>query len=216
MGELIKRFLEKYVPVRSKPGTQEVYRSALENYVIPRPGNRRVAEIERGDMVALHHELRATPYQANRTIQVLSRIFTLKPRFGTCVQTAPDPCRHVKRLLSDEEYRRLGAALKESEEQGLEPPSAVAAIRLLMLTGCRKSEILTLRWEYVDLEAGELRLPDLKTGPRSCIWPTPPHRGTARHPQAGEQSFGHLWKQVRQSPERSKLLLAAYPQAGRS
>ena len=46
----------------------------------------------------------------------------------------------------------------------LEPPSAIAAIRLLMLTGCRKSEILTLRWEYVDLEAGELRLPDSKTG----------------------------------------------------
>ena len=171
MSELTQRFLEEYVPTHCKPGTQEVYRSALENHVIPRLGSRRVADIERGDMVALHHELRATPYQANRTIQVLSRIFTLAEVWGL----RPDgsnPCRHVKRFreekrerfLSDAEYGRLGAALKQSEGEELEPPSAIAAVRLLMLTGCRKSEILMLRWEYVDLEAGELRLPDSKTG----------------------------------------------------
>ena len=167
----MKRFLDEYVPAHCKPGTQEVYRSALEIHVVPRLGKRRVAEIERADMVALHHELRATPYQANRTIQVLSRIFTLAEVWGL----RPDgsnPCRHVKRFreekrerfLSDAEYGRLGAALKESEEEKLEPASAIAAIRLLMLTGCRKSEILTLQWKHVDLEAGELRLPDSKTG----------------------------------------------------
>ena len=102
---------------------------------------------------------------------MLSRLFTLAEVWGL----RPDgsnPCRHVKRFreekrerfLSDEEYRRLGSALKESEEQGLEPPLVVAAVRLLMLTGCRKSEILRLRWEHVDPEAGELRLPDSKTG----------------------------------------------------
>ena len=44
---------------------------------------------------------------------------------------------------------------------------AVAAIRLLLLTGCRKGEILNLRWDQVDLEGGELNLPDTKTGPRT-------------------------------------------------
>ena len=160
-----------YVPAHCKPGTQEVYRNALEIHVVPRLGKRRVAEIERADMVALHHELRATPYQANRTIQVLSRIFTLAEVWGLRADGS-NPCRHVKRFreekrerfLSDAEYGRLGAALKQSEVEELEPPSAIAAIRLLMLTGCRKSEILLLRWEHVDLEAGELRLPDSKTG----------------------------------------------------
>ena len=83
-----------------------------------------------------------------------------------------NPCRHVKRFkedkrerfLSDAEYRRLGSALREIEQEGSETAAAIAAIRLLMLTGCRLSEIQKLRWEHVDLEAGELRLPDTKTG----------------------------------------------------
>ena len=44
--------------------------------------------------------------------------------------------------------------------------SAVAAVRLLLLTGCRRNEILTLRWDDVDRTAGELRLRETKTGPR--------------------------------------------------
>ena len=79
-----------------------------------------------------------------------------------------NPCRYVKRFRewkrkrfhSDAEYTRLGAALRESKERGLEPKLVVAAIRLLMLTGCRKAENLTLRLEHVDFDAGELKLPD--------------------------------------------------------
>ena len=54
-----------------------------------------------------------------------------------------------ERLLSDEEYQRLGAALKEIEQEGSETAYAIAAIRLLMLTGCRLSEFQKLRWEHV-------------------------------------------------------------------
>ena len=62
------------------------------------------------------------------------------------------------------EYQRLGAALKEIEVDGSETASAIVAVRLLMLTGCRLSEIQKLRWEHVDLGASELRLRDAKTG----------------------------------------------------
>ena len=72
-----------------------------------------------------------------------------------------------ERFLSAEEFRRLGAVLDEILEDGSETRSAVAAIRLLMLTGCRLSEIQTLRWEHVDVETGELRLRDAKTGGRA-------------------------------------------------
>jgi integrase len=90
-----------------------------------------------------------------------------------------NPCRHVERFaeehrerfLSEQELARLGAALKHAERLGRESdgesPFAVAAVRLLVLTGCRMSEILTLRWQDVDLDAGLLRLPDSKTGKKT-------------------------------------------------
>ena len=57
-----------------------------------------------------------------------------------------------------------GEVLREMEEEGLELPSAIAAVMLLILTGCRLNEIMTLKWQYVDLAAGVLNLPDSKTG----------------------------------------------------
>ena len=85
-----------------------------------------------------------------------------------------NPCRSVtrypqrkrERFLTDTEFTRLGQVLDDVDTEGGASASAVAALRLLMLTGCRKSEILTLRWEYVVLDASELRLPDAKTGAR--------------------------------------------------
>ena len=71
------------------------------------------------------------------------------------------------RFLTEEEFRRLGRVLDEAETRERGAVHAVAAIRLLLLTGCRKGEILNLLWDRVDLEANELRLPDAKTGPRT-------------------------------------------------
>jgi integrase len=68
-----------------------------------------------------------------------------------------------KRYLSGAELTRLGDALALAEKKG-DNPFAVAAVRLLVLTGARKSEILSLRWEHVDVERSHLRLPDSKTG----------------------------------------------------
>ena len=74
--------------------------------------------------------------------------------------------RSCERFLSEEEFRRLGHVLDEVQADGNVSANAVAAIRLLMLTGCRRGEIVTLRWEDVDIEAGELRLRYTKTGAR--------------------------------------------------
>jgi len=91
------------------------------------------------------------------------------------VPDGTNPCRTIarhpefkrERFLTDTEFRRLGAVLAEAPVKGGVSVHAVAAIRLLMLTGCRKSEILSLQWKDVDLEARELKLPDSKTGPRA-------------------------------------------------
>ena len=72
-----------------------------------------------------------------------------------------------ERFLTPEEYREVGRVLKEAEANGSVGPSAAAALRLLMLTGCRRNEIVQLRWDDVDRAAHELRLSETKTGPRS-------------------------------------------------
>ena len=173
MRELAGRFLEEYVPARCKPRTAHSYHGSITRHVLPRLGGRRVMDVTRSDVATLHHDMRTIPYAANHTLGILSTIFTAAEVWGLRPEGS-NPCRHVKRFrvenrerfLSDEEYRRLGAALRRAEKTGTEAASAVAAIRLLMLTGCRLSEIMTLRWENVDPEAAVLRLPDSKTGAR--------------------------------------------------
>ena len=168
MADLGRRFLEEYVPVHCKPSTREEYRRSVRLFVDPVIGELRVPEVQRKDIADLHHGLRDKPYQANRTLGVLSKMFSLAEVWGW----RPDgsnPCRHVKRykehkrerFLSPEETERLGQVLREVEE---EMPSAVAAFRLLLLTGCRMSEIRDLRWEYVKDDC--IELPDAKTGGR--------------------------------------------------
>jgi integrase len=85
-----------------------------------------------------------------------------------------NPRRHIKkypeekreRYLSPAEFAALGEAISLAEEEGIEDPFAIAAIRLLIFTGCRLNEIMTLKWDYVDFEARCLRLPESKTGAR--------------------------------------------------
>ena len=69
-----------------------------------------------------------------------------------------------ERFLSETEVARLADTLAAMEREDRLSPGAAAAVRLLLLTGCRKSEILSLRWDWVDVERGCLRLPDSKTG----------------------------------------------------
>jgi integrase len=83
-----------------------------------------------------------------------------------------NPRKHIKkypeekreRFLSPAELKRVGEVLREMEQEGIELPSSIAAVRLLMLTGCRLGEIMNLMWEHVNLSAKPFRLPDSKTG----------------------------------------------------
>ncbi len=170
--ELAERYLEEHVDVHCKPSTQKMYRRMLKLFILPAYGHRTVDEVERQHIAKLHLELRDTPYQANRALDIGTKLFNLAEEWK--LRTGGNPCKFVRkyrehkreRFLTDEEFRRLGEVLTEMETDGSLPVYPAAAVRLLMLTGCRRNEILELRWKHVDLTAGELRLPDSKSGAR--------------------------------------------------
>jgi len=171
--ELVERFEEEHVAVRLKPQTARDYRRIIHRYILPTLGKLAIADVTRADVARLHHDLRHIPYQANRCLAVLSKMFNLAEMWGLRIDRA-NPTRHLKkyrergreRYLSPAELAGLGQVLQRSERERLERRSAIVAIRLLIFTGCRLSEIMKLRWEHVDLEGHCLRLPDSKTGAR--------------------------------------------------
>ena len=173
VGALAERFLEEYAEVRYKPGTLAWTRSAVRRHIVPELGKVPLTAVERAQVLALHHRLHSTPSIANAAVRTLSLMYRLAADWGL-VPEGCNPCRTItkypqrgrERFLTDEEFTRLGQVLDEVKTQGGVSAPAVAAIRLLMLTGCRKSEILTLRWEHVTLDTAELRLRDSKTGAR--------------------------------------------------
>ncbi len=169
MADLAGRFMD-YAPDPLKPSTARLSREIIGKRILPRLGKHRGVDIGRAD-AALHREMRAVPGPANRTLGVLSRLLTMaeiwemRPEGVSSRRFARKyPERKRERCLSDAEDRRLGAMLRDAEREGLASPAAIAAIRLLMLTGCRSDELLSLRWDHVELARGELRLPDAKTG----------------------------------------------------
>ena len=174
LAVLAARYLREHVAVRCKPSTAAQYRLAIERYIVPALGALPVSTIGRRHVADLQHALRDRPAMANLTVATLARMIDRAAAWGLVADGA-NPCRSAQkfrarrreRFLTDAEFRRLGSALDELEAVARISPHAAAAIRLLMLTGCRRNEILTLRWEDVHLDARELRLRDSKTGPRT-------------------------------------------------
>ena len=173
VAELARRFLEDHVAVRYKPRSVAPTRSVVNRYIVPEFGKLPLEAVERAYVTELQHRLHPKPCTANMVVGTLSLMYRLAEGWGL-VPEGCNPCRSVarypqrkrERFLTDTEFTRLGQMLDDVDTDGGASASAVAALRLLMLTGCRKSEILTLRWEYVALDANELRLPDAKTGAR--------------------------------------------------
>ena len=147
VADLTARSLRAYVTVHCKPKTVELYRVAIDRHILPALGTMAVKDVGSKDVIALHDRLRDTPSMANHVVRVLSKMFSLAQTWEL-VPPHRNPCRAVRqypeqsreRFLTPEEYREVGAALREAEADGSMWPPAIAAIRLLMLTGCRKSE----------------------------------------------------------------------------
>ncbi|MBR9653557.1 site-specific integrase [Thalassovita aquimarina] len=217
VAALCERFFDSHAKERCKPSTQKEYRRAIDLFIVPALGSFKVVDVERKDIADLHHKFRGKPYQANRTLGVLSKMFNLAEVWGL----RPDgsnPCRHVpkyreikrERYLSQHELQRLGQVLADVEQEGSETPFVVAAFRLLILTGCRLGEIQTLKWEYITPHGMEL--PDSKTGARRIPLPQPardvlanlprtpgnPYVIEGKLPRKYATDLQHPWRRIRE------------------
>ena len=160
-----------------KARTFKVNRGYLRNQLLPHFAGRPIAAIDQQEVRHWFARLRATPVAADRSMPVLSVIMKEAEAMGLRPEGS-NPCRGIRRyrrngrerFLCDEEIRRLSGRLRAHEDRW---PQQVALVRLLLLTGCRKGELLTLQWR--DYREGHLFLRDSKTGPRT-VWLSAPAR----------------------------------------
>ena len=180
VADLSERYMTQHARVKKKARSIRSDEQSWRLRILPRLGTYVVADVTRADIVQLHYALRDTPFAANRALQLLSKMFNLAEQWEL-IPYGTNPVRHIEkykeegreRYLSPGEVQRLHEVLDEAERTPREPLSQVHAIRLLIYTGARLSEILTLKWDFLDLENGLAHLPDSKTGARPLYLPEP-------------------------------------------
>lgn len=194
--EVADEFLRLHVDAKRKAATKNQYTILLNHHIYPVIGARRMTDIRRVDIARLHTGMADRPHTANRCLAVISSVWNwaarrdeAKAEDNPTVGVERNPEAGKERYLSSDELSRLGDTLRRAETEGLPwnvdttkatakhipktqkptraDPHAVAAIRLLILTGARLREILHAKWEYVDWERGLLSLPDSKTGKKT-------------------------------------------------
>ncbi|MEM8974001.1 MAG: tyrosine-type recombinase/integrase [Pseudomonadota bacterium] len=175
--ELLPFFMDSHVRAKRRPRTAEEYQRQIDLHIQPRLGSKQVAEVVYGDIERFHASLRHKPVLANRCVATLSMFFTWCIRNGYRPHPTTNPCAGLQkfketpreRYLDIEEVSALGNAIAKGEKEGRHSIYAFAAIKVLVLTGARRQEVLTLRWDSVDLKRGTLNLSESKTGKKSIV-----------------------------------------------
>ncbi len=169
-------YLSDYARLHKKPKSVEDDERMIRLVVKPKLGWLLLKDVQRRDVAALHRNYHATPYKANRLVGLLSKMFNLAEEWDYR-QDGSNPCRHIhkykeiprERFLSEDEIRHLSKIIDKAEYERFVSQSVINAIRLLMMTGCRLSEITTLKWEYIDFQKSCIKLPDSKSG-KKTVW----------------------------------------------
>ncbi len=199
IAQLVELFVNQHAKPKRKASTAASYAAVLNNYFLPKFGRRAADQVTTTEITQLHLSLGDRPYQANRLVAVIASMFSFAARHGIVprgmnpaqgIERFRESAR--ERYLGIEELNRLGETLRLAEAEGLPwrldsgkpqskhlareenrrtvlSPEVVLAFRLLMFTGARLREILTLQWSHIDFERGLINLPDSKTGRKTIV-----------------------------------------------
>lgn len=171
VSELCETYMDRHSLPKKKPRSSTGDRRMIDRTIKPTFGRKGLKELSVEDITRKHHTMKDTPFVANRMVALIRHMLNMAEKWGY-IPRGSNPARFVEfypekprdRCLSTEEIQRLNAVLTRYENSDT---YHVAMIRLLILTGARRNEIQTLRWEWIDLENARIRLPDSKTGAKT-------------------------------------------------
>jgi len=195
IADALDLFNEEYV-AKLKPGTISYYTGIINAHLKPKFGKTRAKDLHYSEIARFHTAMKDTPYAANRSVNILS-VFLNWCELHGYREKSSNPCKQLsfykeeKRMvfMDEEVLAKLSDALATMEANWIErkrtggkrtsdiidtitPPTA-AAFRLLMFTGARRMEILSLKWCYINFDLGIAKLPDSKTGFKVLQLPAP-------------------------------------------
>jgi integrase len=213
--QFAEQYLSEEASAKLKPRSVVNYRIYLRKHATPVIGKIKLDMVENPDVARMHRKIgKSTPMTANRVVEFIGSVYRYAAACGH-VKRGHNPASHVEafreerreRFLSSAELALLGDAIREAETVGIPwqidttkegskhvprsrqrttiGPHPAAALRLLILTGARLREILTLKWTYVDFERGLLLLPDSKSGRKTIILNAPALAVLATLPRIG-------------------------------
>jgi integrase len=154
--QLAERYVEEVMP-KNAPGTRHGYMGMLNGWILPQLGGRKVKSLRPADVEQLHAKITRSgaKTRANHAVGLLSAMLSAAVRWEVVERNvargavARNPQTKRRRYLSPTEIARLSAALADCGSQ-----SAADAVRLVLLTGARKTEVAGMRWAEVDLSTG--------------------------------------------------------------
>lgn len=152
--DLAADYLERYAIPNKRESSLRNDRQMLDKIILPKLGAMKVADVTRRDIEPMLIEMKATPYRANRVRALTSKMFRLAEQWDW---VSVNPTKGIpkyqeeprERWLSHEEIARLASVLDRHPNQ-----RGAAIIRLLLLTGARKSEVMGATWDQFDLDRG--------------------------------------------------------------
>ena len=244
VSDLCDRYVEEHARPHKKLSSRVGDQRNIDNHIKPHLGRMAISEVTRVDIEKAKRDIcdgkparrrkangahvRGGPIIANRCLALLSKMFSLAEIWGLRAPNS-SPVRKVaryrenriERYLKADELKKLANALREAEASQSESIFAIAAIRLLMLTGARVGEILTLRWSFIDETHRLIALPDSKTGRKAIYMSAPVVELLASIPRVqgnpyvivGKEEDGHFiglhrpWHRIRSAAGLGDLRL---------
>jgi len=168
-------FTEKYILQHHKPSTIRANKSRIKNNILPFLGTKKIADIKRQDILAFKDSLSHVKGNCTKCLRLLTTAFEQAELWGyrdqnsnPCKGVAKYPDKKMERFLTDNELKKLEEVLLSQSSSNTSPYS-LAAIWMLLFTGSRRNEALTLKWEDVHLEDGYFYLKDSKVGVRTIV-----------------------------------------------